>query len=164
MKNKDRKNKGFTLIEALVAIFVIALTIVALMVSSQAFTMANVAGVDMSTAEFLIEEIRELTAVMPVIDPQTETDVFGPETGETLTLYDDLDDFDNAVFSPPIDINRAQMTNYSGFTQQITVQNVNPSNYRTVVSDHSSDFVKVTVAILLDGQQLSSTTWIRARQ
>lgn len=164
MKNKDRKNKGFTLIEALVAIFVIALTIVALMVSSQAFTMANVAGVDMSTAEFLIEEIRELTAVMPVIDPQTETDTFGPETGETLTLYDDLDDFDNAVFSPPIDINRAQMTNYSGFTQQITVQNVNPSNYRTVVSDHTTDFVKVTVAILLDGQQLSSTTWIRARQ
>jgi len=164
MKNKDRKNKGFTLVEALIAIFVIALTIVALMVSSQAFTMANASGVDMSTAEFLIEEIRELTAVMPVIDPQTGTDVFGSETGETLTLYDDLDDFDNAAFSPPIDINRAQLTNYSGFTQQITVHNVSPSNYRNIVMDHTSDFVKVTVAILLDGQQLSSTTWIRARQ
>ena len=31
--------------------------------------MANVAGADLSTAEFLVEQIRELTTMLPVVDP-----------------------------------------------------------------------------------------------
>ncbi|MHC4834844.1 MAG: prepilin-type N-terminal cleavage/methylation domain-containing protein [Planctomycetota bacterium] len=61
MNTKKRKN-GFTLIEALFAAMLLGLVVAALAAASGAFTMANGYGVDLSTAEFLIEEMRELTA------------------------------------------------------------------------------------------------------
>ena len=46
-------------------------------------------------AEFLIEQIRELTTLLPVIDEDETTTTLGPETGEAaLADYDDVDDFD----------------------------------------------------------------------
>lgn len=155
--------EGFTLVEAMIAMLIIGLTIAALVASTGAFSRSNAAGIDLSTAEFLIEEIRELTASLPVVDPQTGTAVFGPEAGETLGQFDDLDDFDGASFSPPIDIHRAALPNFANFTQQIQVQNVAVSNFNSVVADHSTNFVRVTVTILMNGTSLSSATWIRAR-
>lgn len=154
---------GFTLVEAMIAMVIIGLTIAALVASTGAFSRSNAAGIDLSTAEFLIEEIRELTASLPVVDPQTATTTFGPETGENLAQYDDLDDFNGASFSPPIDINRTALANFAGFTQQIQVQNVAVNNFNSVVADHSTNFVRVTVTILMNGTSLSSATWIRAR-
>ena len=64
---------------------------------------------------------------MPLIDPQTETTTFGPEEA-TLSLYDDLGDFDNGVFTPPINSKKETLTDLSAFTQQVTIENINPSN------------------------------------
>jgi len=61
-KNSTRAGAGFTLIEAMIATLLLAIAIIALMVSNQAFTQVNSAGIDLSTAEFLIEEVRERTA------------------------------------------------------------------------------------------------------
>ena len=116
----------------------------------------------MSTAEFLVGEIAELTALLPVIDPATGTATFGPETGETLATYNDLDDFDGANFSPPINAERAVLNTSAGFSQQITVENVSPSDFQLVVGDHTSDFVRVTVTVFLSGRQISSASWLRA--
>ena len=72
MNRKKTANRsfsaGFTLLEVLFAAMLIGLAIVALAVGSGAFTLNNAAGLDLSTAEFLIEEIRELTAPVPVIE------------------------------------------------------------------------------------------------
>ena len=89
---------GFTLIEVLIAILLVGLAIVSLVSANGSFTQANGAGVELSTAEFLIEQIRELSAVLDVIDPDTGIATFGPEASETLADYDDLDDFHGAVF------------------------------------------------------------------
>ncbi len=161
---KLRAAAGFTLIEAMIASILIGIAIVALMTGSGAFTMANGAGIDLSTAEFLLEEIKGLTAPLPVVDPETETAVFGAESGEVLADYDDLDDFDGATFSPPIDVSRQPLDNFSAFSQQVTVENVNASDFTAVVGDHGSDFVRVTTTILLNGGEISSTSCIRARQ
>jgi type II secretory pathway pseudopilin PulG len=156
--------RAFTLVEAMVAMLIIGLTIAALVASTGAFSRTNAAGIDLSTAEFLIEEIRELTASLPVVDPQTSTTTFGIETGEAgLAQYDDLDDFNNAVFNPPIDINRTALVNFAGFSQQVQVRNVAVNALNTVVANHSSNFYRVTVNILMNGTQISTATWIRAR-
>jgi hypothetical protein len=154
---------GLSLIEVLFAVLLVGLAIASLMAANGAFTKANGAGTDQSTAEFLIGQIRELTALLPVIDPQDLLATFGPEAGETLATYDDLDDFDGANYLPPIDAERVVLNQFSAFSQQITVENVSASNFEQVVADHSTYFVRVTVRVYLNSKQISSTSWLRAR-
>jgi prepilin-type N-terminal cleavage/methylation domain-containing protein len=161
---RRRKKNGFTLVELLIASVLIGFAIAALLASNTAYTSANAGGIQLSTAEFLIEEIRELTACLETVDPETKMDVWGPETGESSVAdYDDLDDFDGVSLSPPIDVSCAQLTDFSAYTQQITVQNVFPGQFQFVVADHGSDFVKVTVTIYLNNKEIDSADWIRAR-
>jgi type II secretory pathway pseudopilin PulG len=156
------KSNGFSLIEAMFAVLLVGLAIAALVGANAAFTRANGAGADISTAEFLLEQIKELTATVAVVDPETETATFGAEE-ESVGLYDDLDDFDGASFSPPIGVDRTSLTDFGAFTQQVTVQNVSASDFESVVADHSSDFVRVSVKVLLNSKEISSASWIRAR-
>lgn len=156
-----RKN-GFTLVEVLIALILVGVAIVSLLSANYSLTRANAAGTDLTTAEFLIEQIKELTAMLPVVDPQTDTAVFGAEEA-TLAGYDDLDDFNGAVFSPPINAERAVLNELAGFSQRVTVENVSAFNFEQVVAHHSSKFVKVTVKVFLNADEISSTSWIRAR-
>lgn len=154
------KSNGFSLVEVLFAILLVGLAIASLLGANAAFTRANGAGADLSTAEFLLEQIKELTAMLPVIDPETET--FGHEEA-TVAAYDDLDDFDGAVFCPPISADRTSLTDFPAFTQQITVENVNASNFALVAADGSTAFVRVTARVLMNSTEISSASWIRAR-
>lgn len=162
--DRFRAKPGFTLLEALLAVVIIGVSLTAIVAAMGAYTQVTGAGLNLSTAEFLIEEIRELSATLPVVDPDTGIDTFGVETGESaVTDYDDLDDFDGQTFSPPIDISGAALAAFPAFSQQIVVENVSASDFENVVADHSSDFVRVTVSVLLNGNQVSSASWIRAR-
>ena len=158
-----KHGEGFTLIEVLIAIILIGVGILSLISANGAFTQANEAGLELSTAEFLIEQIRELTAVLPVIDPQSGTTTFGPEASEILATYDDLDDLNNANFSPPINVDRNTLNDLGAYTQQVTVENVSPSNFEQVVANHSSPFVRVTVKVLYNATEISSTRWLRCQ-
>ena len=165
MRN-GKYNSGFSLIESLIAILLVGFAMASLLAANGAFTKANGAGTDLSTAEFLVEQIRELSVLLPVVEPGTPEsgfDVFGPESGETLATYDDLNDFDGANFSPPISADRISLAELAGFSQQVTVQNVNASNFEQVVADHSSDFVRVTVRVYLNSREISSARWLRTR-
>jgi prepilin-type N-terminal cleavage/methylation domain-containing protein len=159
-------NSGFSLIEVLFAMMLVGLAVTSLLTANAALTKANGAGTNLSTAEFLAEQIRVLTALLPVVEPNTpdsKVDVFGPEAGETLATYDDLNDFDGLTFSPPIDADRKPLTELSSFSQQVTVQNVNPSNFEQVVADNSSAFVRVTVKVYLNSNEITSASWLRTR-
>jgi len=154
---------GFTLVEVLIATLLVGLAITALLTANSAFTIANGTGADLSTAEFLAEQIRELTTLLPVIDPDTGTATFGAEAGETLSTYDDLDDFDGKTYHPPINANRLVLNDFAAFSQQVTVQNISPTNFEQVVAHPGSNFVRVTVKILLNLKEVTSASWIRAR-
>ena len=158
-----RYEDGFSLIEVLIAILLVGLAIASLVTANSAFTKANGAGVELSTAEFLIEQIRELSVLLPVIDPETGISTFGPEAAETLADYDDLDDFDSASFSPPISADRNVLNDLASFSQKITVENVSASDFEQIVGDHASYFVRVTVKVFLNSRQISSARWLRAR-
>ena len=162
MRNTKYKS-GFTLLEVLFAVLLVGLAIASLLSANATFTRANAAGTDLSTAEFIIAQIRELTMLLPVIDPETEFATFGPETGETLAVYDDLDDFNGATYSPPISAERTVLNEFSAYSQQITVENVNASNFEQVVANHSSNFVRVTVQVYLNSKLISSANWLRTR-
>jgi prepilin-type N-terminal cleavage/methylation domain-containing protein len=161
------KKNGFTLIEVLIAIILVGVAIASLIAANISFTRANSVGTNLSTAEFLIEQIRELTAMLPVVNLDKGTPL-GPEAGETLTNYNDVDDFDgfnSTNLSAPINASREPLSNFAEFSQQVTVQKVDNTNFGTVVADTdtSSHFVRVTVKILLNGKEISEASWIRAQ-
>ena len=162
MRN-TRCSDGFTLIEVLIAIMLVGLAIVSLVSANGAFTQANGIGVELSTAEFLIEQIRELSTVLEVIDPNTGMATFGPETSETLADYDDLDDFNGAVFCPPISADRNTLTDLSAYSQRITVENVSASDFEQVVGNHTSLFVRVSVKVFMNTKEVSSARWLRSQ-
>ena len=161
IKNQT-STRGFTLIEVLIATILVGLSIAALVAANGSFTMANGAGADLSTAEFLVEQIRELTTLLPVVDPQSGTTTFGPEEA-TLAGYDDLDDFNGATFSPPIKANKATLPAFDAFSQEVTVQNVNRTNLEQVDDTHTSPFVQISVRIFQNGREVTSASWVRAR-
>ena len=140
MRN-TRYADGFTLIEVLIAIVLLGIAIASLVAANSSFTRANAAGTELSTAEFLIEQIRERT---------------------TLVDYDNLYGFDDASFSPPISVDGEVLNNFAAFSQEITVQNISATNFEQVVPDGTSSFVRVTVRVLLNSEEISSTSWIRA--
>lgn len=143
MKAKKKKqSSGFTLIEALFAAMLLGLVVAALAAASGAFTMANGYGVDLSTAEFLIEEVRERTANVDV---------------DTL-----LSSYDGQTFSPPKDVSGLDMSDFSEFGQQVVIDYVESGNFASTVTV-PTDFVRVTVTVTKGGQPVSSTSWIRAR-
>ena len=147
----------------MIAVILVGIAIASLVGANTAFTQANGAGTDLSTAEFLLEQVKELTATLSAVDPDTTTTTFGPETGETLANYDDLDDFDDLTFCPPIDAQRNSLSDFGAFSQQITIQNVNANDFEQVESDHSTNFVRVTVKVFLNSTEISSARWLRAR-
>jgi prepilin-type N-terminal cleavage/methylation domain-containing protein len=165
MLSPTHRNRAFTLVEVLIATVLVGLALAALVAANSSLTIANDAGSDLSTAEFLIEQIREMTTMLPVAEPNTGTwSVLGPETGETLATYDDVDDFDNSTFVPPINANRLPLNPYATFNQQVTVRKVNPTDFTEVVPDaDASNFIRITVTVSQNGRPLSSTSWVRAR-
>ena len=135
--NKRRFAGGFTLLEVLCAVVLIGTAIVSLVAASGAFTMINGAGLDLSTAEFLIEEIREMTAPM---------------------TFDEVAALNWQNYSPPVDLTGAAMAEFGAYTQRIRVQTVSPT---LSAAQAGSDFARVEVTILKNGKTISSARWIR---
>jgi prepilin-type N-terminal cleavage/methylation domain-containing protein len=158
------KNNGFSLVEVLVATALVGVAIVALLAANSVFTQNNSAALDLSTAEYLIEQIRELTMLLPVVDPDGGTEFATKEA--SVSAYDDVEDFDcpDVPFSPPINANRERLTIFADFSQKVTVEKVSSSNFQQVVADTDlSPFVRITVDIYHHGYKLSSESWIRAK-
>jgi len=140
------KRGGFSLLEALIAAILIGLVIASLVAANIAFTKANAAGTDLSTAEFLIEQIRERSISVNYDD----------------LLYG-LEHFDGVTFSPPINAHGESLNAFAAFSEQITVENVSENDFEQVVPYDSSSFIRVTAKVSLNSREISSASWIRAR-
>jgi len=163
MKSLALKRAAFTLAEILIAIIFLGLAIAALLGTNRVLTQSNAAAIELSTAEFLTEQFRELTILLPAYDPQEGIDSFGREEA-LLANYDDIDDFDDLPpFSPPINADRQPINSLASYRQTVTVQNVSPTNFALVVADNTTSFLKVTVNIYFNSKLVSSTSWIRTR-
>ena len=138
------KKAGFTLIEVLIAIILVGLVIASLVAANSVFTKTNAVGTNLSTAEFLIEQIRERSISVE---------------------YDDLNSllhFDGVTFSPPINTDGEYLTDFAAFSEQITVENVSEQNFEQVVG-YDSNFIRVTVKVFLNSKEIISASWLRAR-
>lgn len=138
--NKTLRFKGgFTLIEALIATILIGVAISAILTSSASLSNVNAAGVDLSTAEFLIGEFQERSASVAFAD---------------LSAL-------GGTYSPAEDIYGNALSGFDGFSQVVTVLNVRASDLST--AEAGSDFIRITVKLLRNGSEISSANWIRTR-
>jgi prepilin-type N-terminal cleavage/methylation domain-containing protein len=131
----NKKQSGFTLIEALIAMVLLGVAITALVVANRSFSTANATGLEMSTAEFLTEQVREQTITTPFASLMTN--------------------FNNKTYSPPHDSRGNSLSAYAGYSQKITVQN--ESGFGP-----STEFYRITVEIRLNNEVISSASWLRA--
>ena len=100
---------------------------------------------------------------------------FGPETGETIAGFNDLDDFDGQVFNPPLDATRGRLNNFPRYSQVVTVMPVD-ENQPSINTNESAPAipknaytgaVRVRVRILyaqpdgLGGKEVYRSQWVR---
>ncbi|MHC4638909.1 MAG: type IV pilus modification PilV family protein [Planctomycetota bacterium] len=138
MKNKT----AFTLVEILVAIILVGLAVMSLVATNVALTRVNGAGVNLSTAEFVLEQARELLTMAP---------------------YDDLVTYDEITYSPPKAADGNDLSEFPGFSQEIIVENVDEGNYELVVGDGITDFSRITVTVKYNSGYVCAASWIRAK-
>jgi len=171
---RTRRARGFTLIEAALATGIVGFGVVSMMQLFYACTQQNIVGSNATSAMLLANNVQEAMASLPFNDPVTGRTTFGPESGETTTLaYDDLDDFDGATFSPPIDSMLEQISDLDRFSQVVSVVPVYPNKLRSnggatleISKTTYTGAVRVTVRILQDGPdgtagEIYRTSWVR---
>jgi hypothetical protein len=122
-------------------------------------TVSNVNGAELTTALNLAKGIRELSLGLSVADPTTPSH-WGAEAGETLATFNDMDDFDGQVFSPPIDARRNTLAAYANWQQTVKVETVDPNRLTLVVPHGSQPALRVTVSISHNGKAITDVSWV----
>jgi len=151
------------LIEAALTTVIIGVAVVALLAVIGSATCSNGSNRELTRGVFLAQEIREMLAPLPACQDGGR---FGPEAGETLASFNDLDDFNGQSFSPPINAQRQALPadEWAGWTQSITVANVDP-NYlagHQPIGGGSTDMVRTTVEVRKDGRLVYRLSWLTA--
>ena len=145
-------NRGVTLIEAVVAISVLAIAIpplVGLFTEVASHGTGNTyQGVAVVYADSLMEEI----VSKAYEDPDEPSGSFGSEEA-FRSSYDDIDDYDGMSNSPPERIDGTTLGDYGGFTRSATVDNVTAADPdpTTPQSDGSTDFKRIEVTVVWTG-------------
>lgn len=129
---KKNEEAGVTLVELMIAvgiIFILVLPLVRAMSNHiKAATNLSNANRAMHLAQELMEEIKrkKWDELSPAVGKSTgSATTVGVNTSETLgdkLTYDDIDDYDGLVESPPRDINNNPIADAKGFTRSVMVR------------------------------------------
>lgn len=171
------RRRGFTLIESAVATVIVGIGVLGMVASQQAWHRQNSWAERAAIGTRLGNEIREMTFNLVRHDPVTGTATWGPEGNEVDVLdFDDLDDFDGSdglglvlsddIGNGPVNALRQVIPGMAGWSQEIRVYNIDPSNVNLDVSDGTSDLMRVEVIItwhdplLADPTPITRVDWI----
>lgn len=167
--------RGFTLIETALATVIVGTGVLAIMLAQQAFHKQNDWASRAATGMRLASEIREMTFNLPRHDAVTGTETWGPESNEaSVSDYDDIDDFDDAVFSAdlgngPLSAMRTPIPNLPGWLQRIEVANVDPFDLHTTVPNGTSEMLVIEAIAEYQGPydlaptEITRLRWIQPR-
>ena len=154
--------RGFTLVETGLAIVILATAMLAMLSAQEAFYQQNRWGERASQAARLGNEIREMTFNIVRHDPVTGASTWGPEPNEVTVLdYDDLDDFDgvagnglilsDSLGNGPLNALREVIPGMEGWSQEVRVHNIDPTNVNLDLGDGTSDMMRVEVLVYWQG-------------
>ena len=145
-----KPRRGFTLIEAAVSAVIIAVMFSAALSTAAAARAREQKAIDrqrgLDLAQSLMSEILDKAYVDPGLLP-----LFGPELAELLqprSVYNDVDDYNGLVDSPPTYVNGTAITGYSRWSRTVTVQWVHRHGlYHRLAPRPNSTSKKITVTV-----------------
>ena len=143
-RRTGKVRRGFTLIECSLAMIIIGVGVVSSVRLFSACSQENRTSNQMTTAMLLTAHIREAMVGLSFNDPISGRSNFGYESGESLTSFNDIDDFDGQTFNPPIDSLRATVTSMSQYTQVVSVVPVFPNKLNSNTDDTAPEIPKTT--------------------
>jgi prepilin-type N-terminal cleavage/methylation domain-containing protein len=164
--------KGFTLIEVVLAIFIIGVALVTLLSMFSLGLRGDVFAREMTAATTLAQEMMEEIKSKEFVEcEEGVTPDFGPETPEPAietaadrTSYDDVDDYDGWSRNPPEDIAGNPLSDFSVFTRSVVVVYVENDNYDDPVEEgdanYPTDSKRITVTVLKGENDLIELTTV----
>jgi hypothetical protein len=185
-RRRSAHNLGLTLMETALTTIIVGLAITALVKLVLTNTQQNRWSQHVTTGTLLAENVREMVAGLPFSDSRQGTTTFGPESGEQLATYNDVDDFDgfDSLVRPdipsgqpvgPVDAARRVITQTVGGVQevppewrnwreQIAVDPVDPNNLNSVYPKPNTARTCVRVTVTISYQAPGSGFWEPAVQ
>ena len=162
----QRLGSGFSLVEAMIATFLVGLGVASVMVATKSATEVNAAGRQITQATYLGQEIREWTLKLPFSDPDPgdADNPPGPDGTDPQDFVDDLDDLMDVTYSPPRDGCGQVIGDMVGWSQHISLEWKDPDSLCTTVTPGATDVIRVTVTIVLHGRDVLTTGWLVTRR
>lgn len=148
--------------EAAIVTVIVGVGTVAMIQLLAAGSVANGESYQLTTGLNLANNIRELTQTLRFTESPTSL-TWGPDAGETLATYDDVNDFHNwtSPASGPIDAMRQVVPGMVGWQQSVTVQKVDENRVTLpVASTADSRMARVTVVVTKDGEEVCKVSWL----
>ena len=169
---RNRRERGlFSFIEILLASLILALSATATAYWVETVNGLNSDSSEQTVANSIVKIVTDVIGSKAFREPSGTG--FGAEAGESLATFDDLDDFDGLVASPPFGSDLKAQSALSGWTVKVEVTNVgdfesDPSalegiSFADSGANTSSDLRAIRVTVLHGRKEVATTLWLRAR-
>ena len=146
--------QGFTLIEIMVSLLTLSIVMVGFWMVMPAEKDDIDKTKERRIALFLTKQMMEEIQSKAYEDPDLSSNSFGPEEPAPRENFDDIDDYDDWDENPPqypdgtILNGENEIPNYQDLRRQVTVENVDNSDYGTVKPDGTTNSKRITVKVL----------------
>lgn len=147
-----KNNRGVTLVEAVASIIVLSIAIPPLVSLFTEVAAHDAHHTQQSVAVTYADALMEEVVSKAFEDPGEATGSFGTEEG-SRAAFDDIDDFDGLSNSPPERIDGTSLSDYSGFTRSVAVDNVTAADPdpATPAADGTTEFKRIRVTVAWTG-------------
>jgi type II secretory pathway pseudopilin PulG len=130
--------RGFTLVEALMAVLIVSGVLVASLGTFGAIGRARQLELERAQALGLAERVMAEIVQCRYEEPSASTTTLGPDAGESgRAQYDDVDDYDSWSTAPPEGRDGVALVGMTGWSVQVWVRWVNPSDPATTTNTPS---------------------------
>lgn len=161
---RNTRHRGFTLAEAAIASTILAVLVVAALNASGKLAEARYDQADKARARSLADAMVGEIQPKAYSEPSGGTTTLGPDAGEgpTRATFDDVDDFNGDVESPPVDSSGVAVPGFTGWTRSVSVERVTPSGQAMVSSATDNGVLRVTVVVKKGNKEMARRVFLRS--
>lgn len=143
------RRSAFTIVEVSVCVVIVGVMLAAVMQTVGQSSLMQFRVAERTRGAQLARSLLAEVMQQPYTDPVVTTTTIGPEGGETRATWDDVDDYDGLVESPPVNKDGTSMNVPSAGTwrRTVSVTWINPSTLATASPQVESGAKLVTVSV-----------------
>lgn len=158
------QHRGFTLIESIISILVVAVMFVASMSVLSQSRLGRMIDADGMQGQLLAEALMSEILLQAYQEPVDDFSSLGLDTGEVAgdrSAWDDVDDYEGWAASPPQDKNGVALPGLSGWTRSVEASYVKPNNLDIRIVGANTGVKIIVVVVRHNGRQVAKLYSIR---